>query len=469
MATRIVMPQLGESVVEGQIVEWFVNVGDKVDVGQALVEVETDKANAEVPATEAGWVSQLLAQPGDTVDVGAALVELVDSADKVSGGGGASDAPTSEPEPEPQAALPDRDSAPSSSDADAAEAAPSTGSDEAKAPTSSPAPPPPRPPSRAPSAPPTRSENHPWNAGGVVAAPTPAAHVNLPMAQRPEGQRSSSRSVPAPPTRAVPPPPRERQQPEQNDGLYGAPGAGRYFRPPVVRAQPEDTVVKFSKRRGIIAEHMVYSKHVSPHVPCFAEVDMTAVSDLRRRHKGRLSEQGIRLSILAFVLKATTQALREFPGVNAVVGADEIIQRGSVHLGVAVETDGGLLVPVIRDADRLSVSGLARAVDDMAEKARDKKISVDDLSGGTFTVSNPGRRGNLFGAAIINQPQVGILRMGEIVRRPVVREVDREEVICIRSMMYLSLSYDHRIIDGVTGNGFLFRIRELLEQGRFEV
>lgn len=467
MATRIVMPQLGESVVEGQIVEWFVNVGDKVEVGQPLVEVETDKANAEVPATEAGFVSQLLAQPGDTVDVGAALLEMVESADEVGGGGGAA----SESEPEKASATetsasdeqkqePDRESAPSDSlpSSSAYDANGSSGGDGNGGARHTP---PPRPPSRAPAPPPTRSENHPWNAGGVVAAPTPSAHPNLPMAQRRE-RPQPPRSVPAPPAR-------ERSQPDHHEGPYGAPGAGSYFRPPVVRAQPEDTVVKFSKRRGIIAEHMVYSKHVSPHVPCFAEVDMTAVSDLRRRNKARLEEQGVRLSILSFVLKATTQALREFPGVNAVVGADEIIQRGSVHLGVAVETDGGLLVPVIRDADRLSVSGLARAVDDMAEKARNKKISVDDLSGGSFTVSNPGRRGNLFGAAIINQPQVGILRMGEIVRRPVVRKVDGEEVICIRSMMFLSLSYDHRIIDGVTGNGFLYRIRELLEQGRFEV
>jgi len=147
----------------------------------------------------------------------------------------------------------------------------------------------------------------------------------------------------------------------------------------------------------------------------------------------------------------------------------EVIQRGDIHLGVAVETDGGLVVPVIRNADQLSTGGLAKAVVDVADKARDKKITLDDLSGGTFTVSNPGRRGNLFGAAIINQPQVGILRMGEIVRRPVVRTIAGEEVICIRSMMYLSLSYDHRIIDGVQGNGFLFRIRELLEAGQFDI
>lgn len=249
----------------------------------------------------------------------------------------------------------------------------------------------------------------------------------------------------------------------------GTPAGMKNFKVPRVEAGPNDTVIKFSKRRSIIAEHMVYSKHVSPHVPCFAEVDMNVVSDLRRKHKNRLAQEGISLTILAFVLKATTQALAEFPNVNAVVGEQEVIQRGDINLGVAVETDGGLVVPVIKNADQLSVGGLAKAVVDIAEKARDKKITMDDLTGGTFTVSNPGRRGNLFGAAIINQPQVGILRMGEIVRRPVVRTIEGEEVICIRSMMYLSLSYDHRIIDGVAGNGFLYRIRELLEAGDFDI
>lgn len=252
-------------------------------------------------------------------------------------------------------------------------------------------------------------------------------------------------------------------------GAFGAPTGMKYFRAPAVTAEEGDTVIPFSKRRGIIAEHMVYSKQVTPHVPCFAECDVTEAMNLRKRHKRRLEEQGVRLSLLAFVLKATVQALREFPGVNAVCGDGEIIERGRVNLGVAVETEGGLLVPVIKDADTLSVAGLAKAVDDVAERARAKKITMDDLTGGTFTVTNPGRKGNLFGAAVINQPQAGILRMGEMVRRPVVRTIEGEEVICIRSMMFLSLSYDHRIIDGVLGNGFLFRVRELVEEANFEL
>ena len=423
MASKIVMPQLGESVVEGTIVTWLVKVGDLVENGTLLVEVETDKANAEVPSTERGYVKALLAANGDIVAVGQPIIELVANASELGGAPAAAPAPA--PSPAPAAA-------PAPAPAPAAAPAPALV-------TSIPA-----------------TSNHAWNRDGVVAAPGTGS-LPLPLAS------AGSPPLPAELARLV------SDTTAAVEGPFGTPAGMKNYKVPPVQAGPNDTVIKFSKRRSIISEHMVYSKHVSPHVPCFAEVDMSAVSELRRVHKGRLEKEGISLTILAFVLKATTMALREFPGVNAVVGNGEVIQRGDIHLGVAVETDGGLVVPVIRHADQLSTGGLAKAVVDVADKARDKKITLDDLSGGTFTVSNPGRRGNLFGAAIINQPQVGILRMGEIVRRPVVRTIAGEEVICIRSMMYLSLSYDHRIIDGVQGNGFLFRIRELLEAGQFDI
>lgn len=435
MSSQIVMPQLGESVVEGTVVKWFVAPGDVVSAGTLLLEVETDKANAEVPATEAGVVRRLLAKPGDVVAVGTPLVEL----------GGAESAPA----PAPAVVA-----APPAAPVPVPAAAPAAPAPVIALPVVAvPAPPAipmmavPAPPAVPPG--PVAAASHPWNTDGVVAGPSTGPAIRLALAQAP------APVAPAAPVAAI--------------GPLGAPTGMKYFTPPATVANPGDTVVKFSRRRGIIAEHMVYSKHVSPHVPCFAEVDMTAVSELRRVNKKRLDAEGIPLTILAFVLKAATMALREFPSMNSVVGNDEIIQRANIHLGVAVETEAGLVVPVIRDADQLSTSRLAKAVQDVANKARDRKITVDDLSGGTFTVSNPGRRGNLFGAAIINQPQVGILRMGEIVRRAVVREIQGEEVICIRSMMYLSLSYDHRIIDGVTGNSFLYRCRELLEAGQFDV
>jgi len=231
---------------------------------------------------------------------------------------------------------------------------------------------------------------------------------------------------------------------------------------------PGDRVIPMSPMRRIIAEHMVYSKRTSPHVGTVAEVDLSAVVRFRNQNKKTFENNtGVALTFLPFIVYATVRALREFPALNASVVDDTIIEKQDIHVGVATETEKGLVVPVVRHADRLSLSGTAIAINDLATRAREKKLSADDLKGGTFTVSNPGRHGNLYGFAIINQPQVGILRMGEIAKRPVVRTLDGEDAIVIRTMMYLSLSYDHRAVDGAPANGFLFRIRELLEAGEF--
>jgi 2-oxoglutarate dehydrogenase E2 component (dihydrolipoamide succinyltransferase) len=234
--------------------------------------------------------------------------------------------------------------------------------------------------------------------------------------------------------------------------------------------QSGDRVIPMSPLRRLVAEHMVLSKRVSPHVGTVAEVDLGDVVRVRDAHKRAFLEtHGFRLSFLPFVIHATVRALREFPRLNASVLEDAIVEKGDIHIGVAVETDKGLVVPVLRHADRLSVAGLAQAVEDLAVRARSKKLSADELQGGTFTVSNPGRRGNLYGFAIINQPQVGILRLGEIVKRPVVRTVAGQDAIAIRPLMHLALSYDHRAVDGAPANGFLFRVRQLLEEAEFDL
>jgi 2-oxoglutarate dehydrogenase E2 component (dihydrolipoamide succinyltransferase) len=193
------------------------------------------------------------------------------------------------------------------------------------------------------------------------------------------------------------------------------------------------------------------------------------VTRLRDAHKRAFRDQhGFNLTFLPFIVHATVRALREHPRLNASVLEDAIVEKKAIHIGIAVETEKGLVVPVVRDADRLSLSGLAEAIEDLSARARSKHLSPDDLRGGTFTVSNPGRYGNLYGFAIINQPQVGILRMGEIVKRPVVREVDGEDVITIRPVMHLALSYDHRAVDGAPANAFLHAVRQLLEAAEFE-
>jgi 2-oxoglutarate dehydrogenase E2 component (dihydrolipoamide succinyltransferase) len=222
--------------------------------------------------------------------------------------------------------------------------------------------------------------------------------------------------------------------------------------------------------RRLVAEHMVVSKRVSPHVGTVAEVDMAGVVRVREAHKRAFQEaNGFALSYLPFAVHATVRALRESPRLNASVLEDAIVEKRDIHMGIAVETEKGLVVPVIRNADRLSLAGLAQAIEDLASRARSKKLSPDELKGGTFTISNPGRHGNLYGFAIINQPQVGIVRLGEMVKRPVVRSVDGEDAIVIRPIMHIALSYDHRAVDGAPANAFLHRIRQLLEEAEFDL
>jgi 2-oxoglutarate dehydrogenase E2 component (dihydrolipoamide succinyltransferase) len=249
------------------------------------------------------------------------------------------------------------------------------------------------------------------------------------------------------------------------------PGVGYgSFKVPAYRPHEGDQVVPFSRRRRITADHMTYSKVVSPHVVTVAEVDLQKTSKLRDAHKDRYKKDGHPLTMLAFVVVATARALRENPSLNARVIEDAFVLLKDIHLGIAVDSPDGLVVPVIRRADELGVRGIVRAIDDLATRARTGKITIDDLSGASFSVTNPGLKGNLFGGAIINQPNAGILRMGEIQKRVVVVEgPDGEDTMAIHPVMYIALSYDHRIVDGVAANSFLFRVSELLEKGDFEV
>jgi 2-oxoglutarate dehydrogenase E2 component (dihydrolipoamide succinyltransferase) len=292
------------------------------------------------------------------------------------------------------------------------------------------------------------------------------------------GIESEAPALPPPPARPSARAERLAAPPAHPGGGDGAPASAaarpglelREYVPPVVEAGEGDSVEPFSKRRKIIAEHMVWSKAVSPHVYTMAEIDMGRVSALRDAKKRSFREtEGVNLTFLHFVIAAAVRALRDVPRMNAAVAGDSLVLRRDVHVGVAVDTEGGLVVPVVRHADRLSLRGIAREVEALGVKARERKLRLEDLQGGTFTVSNPGREGNLVGFAVINQPQLGILRMGEIRKRPVVLEVDGADTIAIRPIMLMSLSYDHRVIDGVTGNRFLYRVREILEAGEFEV
>jgi 2-oxoglutarate dehydrogenase E2 component (dihydrolipoamide succinyltransferase) len=245
---------------------------------------------------------------------------------------------------------------------------------------------------------------------------------------------------------------------------------GPVFRPPVYEPREGDVVEHFTRRRKLIAEHMVYSKTHAPHVGTLAEVDLSRAMALREQHKAAFAaREGFALTLLPLAAAATVRALKEFPRMNASVVGDSLIIRRQINLGIAMDTEEGLLVPVIKAAEGMSVVGLAREIERLRRKVAERKITADDLAGGSFTLSNPGREGNLFGFAIINQPQVGILRMGEVKKRPVVVEVDGADALAIRTMMYLALSYDHRVIDGVLGNRFLYRAARILQEADFEL
>jgi 2-oxoglutarate dehydrogenase E2 component (dihydrolipoamide succinyltransferase) len=435
MSVTVELPELGESVVEGTIARWLVKAGDRVRRDQPLVEVTTDKVDAEIPAPEDGIVEKLLVAEGETVAVGTALLLLAPAAGQASAG-----------------------AAGARSEAQPSEVGRGAGAAGA------------------------RSEAQPSEVGRGAGAPrpTPAARrlaeaegIDLRQA-RPSGPggrvtRSDVAQAAGRPDAATAPAD-SAAAPGPRPVAATLPGGGR--RPPYLtyHLQPGDRVVPMSPLRKIVAEHMVLSKQIAPHVGTVTEVDMAAVVRLRDQHKGAFREQhGFSLTFLPFIVHAAVRALREYPRLNASVLEDAIVEKQGIHMGVAVETEKGLVVPVVRDADRLSLAGLAQAIEDLSGRARTKQLSPDELRGGTFTVSNPGRHGNLYGFAIINQPQVGILRMGEIVKRPVVRELDGEEAIVVRPIMHLALSYDHRAVDGAPANGFLYRVRELLEAGAVEL
>jgi 2-oxoglutarate dehydrogenase E2 component (dihydrolipoamide succinyltransferase) len=480
MLIDVILPQLGESVVEGTISKWLVREGDVVKKDQPIVSIATDKADSELPAPVGGRVAKLLASEGQVIAVKAVIAQIDDAA-----------APSLSISPGPPVSIP--------------------------APPPATPPPPPPPPVSAPlaSAPPPAPA--PAIAGGSATAAAAAAgtsksgfgalasptvrkaalehDVDLSSVQgtgergrvtRDDVMRAAGNGEHPAELRAPSVPP-QRAQPIASPAASPAttaaavalpggfvppiPGVGfGAFKVPAYRAADNDKVVPFTRRRRITADHMVYSKFASPHVVTVAEVDLHKASRLRDAHKERYKAEGMSLTMLAFVVVATARALRENPSLNARVLDDTYVIIHDVNVGVAVDSPEGLVVPVVRRADELGVRGIVRSIDELAKRAKSGKITIDDLSGATFSVSNPGLKGNLFGGAIINQPNVGILRMGEIQKRAVVVESpDGEDHIAVHPVMYVALSYDHRIVDGVAANGFLWRVTEILEKAELEV
>jgi 2-oxoglutarate dehydrogenase E2 component (dihydrolipoamide succinyltransferase) len=415
----IKVPPLGESIVEATVGRWVKKEGDRVAQGDTIVELETDKINVEVPAPKAGVVAKHLVSEGDVVKVDQALAEIEE------GSGAVQAAPAAEP-----ARGTERAAAPAASSGAAARALPA-----------------------APPSPPAGT-----GTGGRAspAAQRVAAESNVDLAQISGTGRGGVISKPdvieqggrATGGAATPPAPPE------------APASPRPPAP-VASNGTRETREKMSTRRKRIAENLLQSQHATAHLTTFNEVDMTAVSALRERLKERVEkEHGVKLSFMPFFVRAATQALRAFPMVNAQIEGDTIVYKHYVNMGIAVASDQGLVVPNVKDADRKGMLEVSRDIAAVAKRARDGKLTMEDLTGGTFTITNGGVFGSLVSTPIINYPQVAILGLHKMQERPVAIDGKVE----IRPMMYVALSYDHRIIDGQQAVLFLVRVKELMEE-----
>ena len=416
--TSIKVPPLGESIVEATVSRWLKKEGDAVAPGDTLVELETDKITVEVPAMNGGVLTKRAHAEGDVVHVDDLLAEIDESATATA---------------QPPAAKPAESAAPAPRNQ----------------PQSTPVVPPPPAPVAAP-APPTEVR-----AGPAAQKTAAAMGIDLSRVQgtgrggvisKPDVLEAAAGAQRAP---AAPPQPAAPQ----------APAAAQ--RPPAPASDGKrETREKMSTRRKRIAEHLLESQHATAHLTTFNEIDMSAVSAVRERLKERVEkEHGVKLSFMPFFVKAACMALKTYPVVNAQIDGDAIVYKHYVNMGIAVASDAGLVVPNIKDADRRGMIDISREIGAVAKRARDGKLTMDDLTGGTFTITNGGVFGSLISTPIINFPQVGILGLHKIQDRPMAVGGKVE----VRPMMYIALSYDHRIIDGQQAVLFLVRVKELME------
>ena len=423
--TRVVMPQLGESVHEGTIAKWLVKPGDRVVEFEPMLEVDTDKVSAEVPSPVSGILREILAQEGQTVQAGAEIAVVEVGADGEAG-------VTSPQQGETSGEVAEAPKPPAAKAEPAAKAPPAT------APASQPAAPP-----RAPAAPPVLDGGeHRYS----PAVQMQASELGVDLAKV-QGTGIGGRVT--------------KKDVEQFAAAAKAAPAAKAATPatPVTSAEG-DQVVQLTRVRRLIAENMVRSKSTIPHAWQTQEADMSGVVAHRNANKAAFQKQeGFSLTYLPYVMAATISALREHPEVNSTFNETELIVHRDINLGVSVGLEDTLVVPVVRRADGLSIAGLARAVNDLATRARNKQLKADDLSGGTFTVNNSGTFGTLFSYSVINPGQAGILTMEAIVERPVAMS----GMIGIKPMMYLCFSFDHRVLDGLMAARFLTSCRKWLE------
>ena len=438
-ATIISMPALGESVSEGTVTRWLKNVGDAVAVDEALLEVSTDKVDTEIPSPVAGTLLSIDAPADTTVPVGARLASI--------GTSGAVAAPVAPAPVAPPVAPPVVQAPPVV--APPAPVAPAAPFNSMPAPV---------------------ANNSDLYVTPLVRKIASDAGIDLATVRGTGvGGRIRKQDVYEAAERARVATPVAPQIPSA-PAASAAPVATSAPKVAAAASPLRGTTVPMSRLRKVIASRMVESLQTSAQLTTVIEVDITKISKLRDRAKKSFEErEGVKLTFLPFFAVAVCEALKQHPVLNSSVDGENIVYHGTENLGIAVDTERGLLVPVIKDAGDLNLGGVARRIVDVAARTRDNKISPDELSGGTFTITNTGSRGALFDTPILNQPQVAILGLGAIVKRPiVVGDADGGETIAIRSMVYLAISYDHRIVDGADAARFLATLKERLEEGRFE-
>ena len=453
--TDVIMPQMGESIAEGTIVRWMKRVGDAVDRDEPLFEISTDKVDAEIPSPAAGVLSEIRAKEGETVAVNSVVATIGESAAASAGQAPTPQPPAPQPEPaRPQAAAPAAVKEPAPLPAPAPKAAPPP-------PPSAPAPAAAvQPPVPSAGAGPTKDDLRRERSSPLVRRIAREHNVDISAIQGTGiGGRVTKQDIlsyveggqaaaePAPPAAARAPQPLPAQRRE-------APPAAPTFKP-----GERVEAVPMSIMRKRIAEHMIMSRRTSAHVHSVFEVDFAVVDRIRKAKKAEYEKAGAKLTYTAFIAKATVDTIRQFPFSNASIDGDNIVYKKDVNLGIAVALDWGLIVPVVKNADEKNLLGLSRAIADVAERARAKQLKPEDVQGGTFTITNPGVFGALFGMPIINQPQVAILGIGAVEKRVVVRD----DAIAISPRAYLTLGYDHRLIDGAVADEFMSHLKRTLE------
>ena len=457
MSTPVVMPQMGESIAEGTIVRWIKQVGDSVDRDEPLFEISTDKVDAEIPAPAAGVLTEIKVQAGETVAVNEVVATIGDASE------------IAQPSEVAQQSESGKATAATQSQADGAGPI-----DKGQGgPSQKKVQPPPKPNGResaahasAPPSPPLSHDDDRRQKSSPLVRRIAKEH-NVDVSQihgSGLGGRVTKHDIlefiesPKPQPRAQSPEPRA-QSPEPRAQSPEPRAQGPEPRVHAYREGDRVEIEPLSVMRKKIAEHMVMSQRTSAHVHSVFHVNFSTVARIREQKKAEYEQVGAKLTYMAFIAKAVIAALRRFPIVNASLDGDNIVYKKDINLGIAVALEAGLIVPVIKHADEKNLLGLSRSIADLAERARAKQLKPDEVHGGTFTITNPGQFGSQFGMPIINQPQLAILGVGTIEKRPLV--VD--DAIAIRTMAYLTLGYDHRLIDGATGDQFMAEVKQQIE------